>query len=164
MMNRDRGDNPKLTLLPFLIAAMCRALRNWPMLNATFDDKGMTVTRHGSVDMGVATQTENGLMVPVIRGAERMSVSQIAAEILHQTVLSLYYIHLEVFLGPRIHAVLPRLAACPCIMRRAQERLLPPRSTRTLRPFLCRPEFVAPVADAFLMQSLTSRELQPSSV
>ena len=82
MMNRDRGDNPKLTLLPFLIAAMCRALRDWPMLNATFDDQGMTVTRHGSVDMGVATQTENGLMVPVIRGAERMSVWQIAAEIL----------------------------------------------------------------------------------
>jgi len=82
MMNGDRGDNPKLTLLPFLIAAMCRALRDWPMLNATFDDQGMTVTRHGSVDMGVATQTENGLMVPVIRGADRMSVWQIASEIL----------------------------------------------------------------------------------
>ena len=82
MMNRDRGDNPKLTLLPFLIAAMCRALRDWPMLNATFDDQGMTVTRHGSVDMGVATQTDSGLTVPVIRGAERMSVWQIAAEIL----------------------------------------------------------------------------------
>jgi len=82
MMNRDRDDNPKLTLLPFLIAAMCRTLRDWPMLNATFDDDGMIVTRHGSVDMGVATQTENGLMVPVIRGAERMSVWQIAAEIL----------------------------------------------------------------------------------
>jgi len=82
MMNRDRGDNPKLTLLPFLIAAMCRALADWPMLNATFDDQGMTVTRHGSVDMGVATQTENGLMVPVIRGAQSLTVWQIAAEIL----------------------------------------------------------------------------------
>jgi 2-oxoisovalerate dehydrogenase E2 component (dihydrolipoyl transacylase) len=82
MMNRDRGDNPKLTLLPFLITAMAKALADWPMLNATFDDQGMTVTRHGSVDMGVATQTENGLMVPVIRAAERMSVWQIAAEIL----------------------------------------------------------------------------------
>jgi 2-oxoisovalerate dehydrogenase E2 component (dihydrolipoyl transacylase) len=82
MMNRDRGDNPKLTLLPFLIAAMCRALRDWPTLNATFDDQGMTVTRHGSVDMGVATQTENGLMVPVIRGAQSLTVWQIAAEIL----------------------------------------------------------------------------------
>ena len=82
MMNRDRGDNPKLTLLPFLITAMCRALADWPMLNATFDDQAMTVTHHGSVDMGVATQTENGLIVPVIRGAERMSVWQIAGEIL----------------------------------------------------------------------------------
>jgi 2-oxoisovalerate dehydrogenase E2 component (dihydrolipoyl transacylase) len=81
MMNRDRGDNPKLTLLPFLIAAMCRALRDWPMLNATFDHQGMTVTRHGSVDMGVATQTENGLMVPVIRGAQSLTVWQLAAEI-----------------------------------------------------------------------------------
>jgi 2-oxoisovalerate dehydrogenase E2 component (dihydrolipoyl transacylase) len=82
MMNRDRGDNPKLTLLPFLITAMCRALADWPMLNATFDDQGMTVTRHGAVDMGVATQTENGLMVPVMRGADRLSVWEIATEIL----------------------------------------------------------------------------------
>jgi 2-oxoisovalerate dehydrogenase E2 component (dihydrolipoyl transacylase) len=81
MMNRDRGDNPKLTLLPFLVTAMARALADWPMLNATFDDEGMTVTRHGSVDMGIATQTQNGLLVPVIRGAERMSVWQLASEI-----------------------------------------------------------------------------------
>ena len=81
MMNRDRGDNPKLTLLPFLVTAMCRALADWPMLNATFDDQAMTVTRHGSVDMGIATQTGSGLMVPVIRGAEQLSVWQIASEI-----------------------------------------------------------------------------------
>ena len=41
MMNQDRGDNPKLTLLPFLIAAMGKALAAWPMLNATFDDDAM---------------------------------------------------------------------------------------------------------------------------
>jgi 2-oxoisovalerate dehydrogenase E2 component (dihydrolipoyl transacylase) len=81
MMNRDRGSNPKLTVLPFLIAAMCRALADYPMLNATFDDEAMAVTRHGSVDMGIATQTDNGLMVPVIRGAEGLSVWQIASEI-----------------------------------------------------------------------------------
>ncbi|HEU5482189.1 MAG TPA: dihydrolipoamide acetyltransferase family protein [Sphingomicrobium sp.] len=81
MMNRDRGDNPKLTLLPFLVTAMCRALADWPMLNATFDDEAMTVTRHGSVDMGIAAQTDNGLMVPVIRGAEGLSVWQLASEI-----------------------------------------------------------------------------------
>jgi 2-oxoisovalerate dehydrogenase E2 component (dihydrolipoyl transacylase) len=81
MMNRDRGDNPKLTLLPFLVTAMCRALADYPMLNATFDDEAMSVTRHGSIDMGIATQTDNGLMVPVIRGAETLSVWQLASEI-----------------------------------------------------------------------------------
>jgi 2-oxoisovalerate dehydrogenase E2 component (dihydrolipoyl transacylase) len=51
------------------------------MLNATFDDEAMVVTRHGSVGMGIATQTQNGLLVPVIRGAEQMSVWQLATEI-----------------------------------------------------------------------------------
>jgi 2-oxoisovalerate dehydrogenase E2 component (dihydrolipoyl transacylase) len=81
MMNRDRGDNPKLTLLPFLVTAMCRALADYPMLNVSFDDEAMTVTRHGSVDMGIATQTQNGLMVPVIRGAQGLTVWQLASEI-----------------------------------------------------------------------------------
>ena len=81
MMNRDRGDQPKLTLLPFLIAAMGKAVADWPMLNATFDDDGMTVTRHGSVHLGMATQTPGGLMVPVIRDAQAKSVWQLAREI-----------------------------------------------------------------------------------
>lgn len=81
MMNRDRGENPKLTLLPFLITAMSRALADWPMLNATFDDEAMVVTRHGSVHMGMATQTPNGLMVATIRDAQTKSVWQLASEI-----------------------------------------------------------------------------------
>src|SRR6476661_2051794 len=81
MMNRDRGSNPKLTLLPFLITAMSRGLAEWPMLNATFDDEAMVVTRHGSVQMGVATQTANGLMVATIRDAQRRSVWDLASEI-----------------------------------------------------------------------------------
>jgi 2-oxoisovalerate dehydrogenase E2 component (dihydrolipoyl transacylase) len=81
MMNRDRGSNPKLTLLPFLITAMCRALADWPMLNATFDDEALVVTRHGTVHMGVATQTDNGLMVPVLRDAQAKSVWELASEI-----------------------------------------------------------------------------------
>jgi 2-oxoisovalerate dehydrogenase E2 component (dihydrolipoyl transacylase) len=81
MMNRDRGDNPKLTLLPFLITAMSRALADFPMLNATFDDEAMVVTRHGSVHMGVATQTPSGLMVATIRDAQSKSVWQLASEI-----------------------------------------------------------------------------------
>ena len=82
MMNRDRGSNPKLTLLPFLITAMARALPEWPMLNATYDDDANVITRHGSLNLGMATQTPNGLMVPVIRDAQSLSVWQIASEIL----------------------------------------------------------------------------------
>jgi 2-oxoisovalerate dehydrogenase E2 component (dihydrolipoyl transacylase) len=82
MMNRDRGDNPKLTVLPFLITAMAKAVAEWPMLNATFDDDANVVTRHGAVHMGVATQTDGGLMVPVIRNAESMTVWQLAREVL----------------------------------------------------------------------------------
>ena len=82
MMNDDRGSNPKLTVLPFLITALCRGLAEWPMLNATFDDEAMVITRHGSVQMGVATQTPNGLMVATIRDAQSRSVWQLASEIL----------------------------------------------------------------------------------
>jgi 2-oxoisovalerate dehydrogenase E2 component (dihydrolipoyl transacylase) len=82
MMNADRGSNPKLTLLPFLITAMSKALAEWPMLNATFDDEAMMITRHGSVQMGVATQTPNGLMVATIRDAQSRSVWELASEIL----------------------------------------------------------------------------------
>jgi 2-oxoisovalerate dehydrogenase E2 component (dihydrolipoyl transacylase) len=82
MMNADRGSNPKLTLLPYLITAMGRALPEWPMLNATYDDDTNVITRHGSLNLGMATQTPNGLMVPVIRDAQNLSVWQLASEIL----------------------------------------------------------------------------------
>ena len=81
MMNRDRGPNPKLTLLPFLITAMAKALPEWPMLNATFDDDTGVITRYGALNLGMATQTPNGLMVPVIRDAQAKSVWQLANEI-----------------------------------------------------------------------------------
>ncbi len=81
MMNRDRGSNPKLTLLPFLITALTRALADYPMINATYDDEANVITRHGAVHMGMAAQTPNGLMVPVIRDAQGLSVWQLAAEI-----------------------------------------------------------------------------------
>nr|MBA2467432.1 2-oxo acid dehydrogenase subunit E2 [Sphingomonas sp.] len=80
MMNADRGDNPKLTLLPFLITAMGKAIPDWPMLNATYDDEANVITRHGALHLGMATQTPNGLMVPVIRNAHGMSVWQLASE------------------------------------------------------------------------------------
>jgi 2-oxoisovalerate dehydrogenase E2 component (dihydrolipoyl transacylase) len=82
MMNRDRGSNPKLTLLPFLITAMARALPEWPMLNATYDDDANVITRHGALHLGMATQTPNGLMVAVIRDAQNKSVWDLAREAL----------------------------------------------------------------------------------
>jgi 2-oxoisovalerate dehydrogenase E2 component (dihydrolipoyl transacylase) len=81
MMNKDRGDNPKLTLLPFLITAMGKAIASWPMLNATFDDDAMQLTRHGAMHLGMATQTPGGLMVPVIRDAQGKDVWQLARDI-----------------------------------------------------------------------------------
>jgi 2-oxoisovalerate dehydrogenase E2 component (dihydrolipoyl transacylase) len=81
MMNADRGSNPKLTLLPFLITAMARALPGFPMLNATYDDEANVITRHGALNLGMATQTPNGLMVAVIRDAQSKSVWDLAREI-----------------------------------------------------------------------------------
>jgi 2-oxoisovalerate dehydrogenase E2 component (dihydrolipoyl transacylase) len=81
MMNADRGDNPKLTMLPFLITAMARALADFPQINARYDDEANVIHRSGAVHMGMATQTDSGLAVPVIRNAERRDLWDLAAEI-----------------------------------------------------------------------------------
>ena len=80
-LNETRGSRPKLTVLPFLIAAICKALPDFPMINATYDEEAGKVTRHGAVHLGMATQTDAGLIVPVIRDAQDKNVWQLAAEI-----------------------------------------------------------------------------------
>ncbi|KVO72872.1 branched-chain alpha-keto acid dehydrogenase subunit E2 [Burkholderia ubonensis] len=81
-LNRRYGDaRGRLTLLPLLIRAMVIALRDFPQINARFDDEAGVVTRHGAVHMGVATQTDAGLTVPVLRHAEARDVWSISAEI-----------------------------------------------------------------------------------
>ena len=80
-LNANRGQRPKLTLLPLLIVALCRTLPDFPMLNARYDDEAGVVTRHGRVHLGMATQTDAGLMVPVIRDAQDKNVWQLASEI-----------------------------------------------------------------------------------
>ncbi|WP_088184001.1 dihydrolipoamide acetyltransferase family protein [Sphingobium sp. Z007] len=80
-LNAGRGDRPKLTMLPLLIVALCKALPDFPMLNARYDDEAGVVTRHGAVHLGLATQTDAGLMVPVIRDAQDRNVWQLASEI-----------------------------------------------------------------------------------
>ncbi|WP_297845965.1 dihydrolipoamide acetyltransferase family protein [Pseudomonas sp.] len=71
----------KLTLLPFLVRAMVVALRDFPQINARYDDEAQIITRHGAVHVGVATQSDNGLMVPVVRHAETRSLWANAEEI-----------------------------------------------------------------------------------
>jgi 2-oxoisovalerate dehydrogenase E2 component (dihydrolipoyl transacylase) len=82
MMNDDRGPNPKLTLLPFLVTAMCRTLPSFPMLNARYDDEANLIHRSGAVHMGMATQTDSGLSVAVIRDAQDRDLWGLASEIL----------------------------------------------------------------------------------
>ncbi|MES2781489.1 MAG: dihydrolipoamide acetyltransferase family protein [Pseudomonadota bacterium] len=80
-LNDNRGSKPKLTMLPMLIVAICKTIPQFPMINARFDDEAGVVTRHGAVHLGMATQTDAGLMVPVIRDAQDRNIWQLAAEI-----------------------------------------------------------------------------------
>ncbi|MXO73945.1 2-oxo acid dehydrogenase subunit E2 [Altererythrobacter aerius] len=80
-LNAARGERPKLTMLPLLIAAICRTVPEFPMINARYDDDAGVVTRHGAVHLGMATQTDGGLMVPVIRDAQAKNLWQLATEI-----------------------------------------------------------------------------------
>lgn len=84
-LNTARGDaegsRPKLTLLPLLITAICKTVPAFPMINARYDDEANVVTRHGAVHLGMAAQTDAGLMVPVIRDAQAKNLWQLAREI-----------------------------------------------------------------------------------
>ncbi|WP_339466376.1 dihydrolipoamide acetyltransferase family protein [Pseudomonas sp. EA_65y_Pfl2_P74] len=71
----------KLTLLPFLVRALVVALRDFPQMNARYDDEAQVITRLSAVHVGVATQSDVGLMVPVVRHAEARSLWDSAAEI-----------------------------------------------------------------------------------
>ena len=80
-LNALHADRPKLSMLPLLIRAICLALPQFPMINARFDDGAGVVTRYNSVHLGVAVQTEAGLMVPVMRDAQALGPWLLAAEI-----------------------------------------------------------------------------------
>ncbi|WP_414473122.1 dihydrolipoamide acetyltransferase family protein [Microvirga sp. M2] len=76
-----RADRPKLTLLPFLMRAMVKAIAEQPHLNATYDDEAGMVHQHGGVHIGIAMQTGAGLMVPVVRHAEARDLWGCALEL-----------------------------------------------------------------------------------
>jgi 2-oxoisovalerate dehydrogenase E2 component (dihydrolipoyl transacylase) len=76
-----RADQPKLTMLPFLMRALVRVLPAYPQINARFDDEAGVVSRYAGVHIGVATQTSQGLIVPVVKHAESLDVWAAAAEV-----------------------------------------------------------------------------------
>ncbi|TAU44105.1 2-oxo acid dehydrogenase subunit E2 (plasmid) [Rhizobium leguminosarum] len=80
-MNGDRKpDHPKLTVLPFLMRALVKAISEQPDVNATFDDDAGIITRYSAVHIAIATQTPAGLTVPVVRHAEARGIWDCAAE------------------------------------------------------------------------------------
>lgn len=76
------GSRSKLTILPFVMKSIVEAIREQPALNAHFDDEAGVIHQYGGVHIGIATQTPNGLVVPVVRHAEAHSLWDSADEIL----------------------------------------------------------------------------------
>lgn len=85
-LNNSRGENmPKLTLLPFFMRAIVTALEDFPAVNARFDEKGNVLKMFSAVHIGIATQTAAGLMVPVVRDAQRLNIWGAARELARVT-------------------------------------------------------------------------------
>ena len=81
-MNSGKQDrSERLTLLPFLGLALMRALREFPQCNTTYDAERNVLLRHGPVHLGVATQTPDGLKVPVVHNAQNLTIDALSAEI-----------------------------------------------------------------------------------
>jgi 2-oxoisovalerate dehydrogenase E2 component (dihydrolipoyl transacylase) len=70
-----------LTYLPFIVSALVRVLADFPQCNALYDSERGVIMRHSAVHVGIATQTPDGLKVPVVRNAGRLTLWQLAAEI-----------------------------------------------------------------------------------
>ncbi|MEJ5022056.1 dihydrolipoamide acetyltransferase family protein [Ochrobactrum vermis] len=83
--NEKKEGRPRLTLLPFVIRTIVKVVKEQPALNAHFDDEADIIRQFGGVHIGIATQTPNGLIVPVVRHAESMSVFAAATELTRVT-------------------------------------------------------------------------------
>ena len=82
MLNASRDESqPKLTYLPFIMLALSKIMPDHPECNAHYDDQSGVVSRHDAVHIGIATQTERGLYVPVVKHTEAMDAWQAAAEL-----------------------------------------------------------------------------------
>ncbi|MEO0573959.1 MAG: dihydrolipoamide acetyltransferase family protein [Pseudomonadota bacterium] len=88
-LNATRNDDqPKLTFLPLLITALAKTLRQFPQCNATYDADREIVVRHKALHVGIATQTDNGLKVPVIQQAQSKDIWQLANEVTQLSALA----------------------------------------------------------------------------
>ena len=74
-------DRPRLTVLPFLMRAVAVAIRDFPQMNARYDDDNGVINRHAMIHLGVATQTSKGLMVPVVKNAAALDLWESADEV-----------------------------------------------------------------------------------
>ena len=85
-LNSTRAENqPKLTYISFIIQGLIKALKKFPQCNAIYDEEKNVVLRHQAVHVGISTQTEDGLMVPVIKHAEARDVWDTANELIRVT-------------------------------------------------------------------------------
>ena len=81
MLNSSRDENqPKLTYLPFIMLALAKLMPNHPECNGHYDEANGLFRQYGALNIGIATQTDRGLFVPVVKHAEAMDVWQVAAE------------------------------------------------------------------------------------
>ena len=79
--NKKSEDKPKLTVLPFIIRALASTLEDWPQFNARYMDEAGYVSQFSDLNLGIAAQTDNGLIVPVLKQANRLSIWDMAAQI-----------------------------------------------------------------------------------
>ena len=80
-LNGQRDASNRLTILPFLGMALIRALRDFPQCNATYDRDRNVILQHGAVHLGIASQTPDGLKVPVVHNAQAMDLDSLAGGI-----------------------------------------------------------------------------------
>jgi len=80
-LNSAAGGSPALTYLPFIVRGLIRAVARHPQCNARYDASRQVLLQHRAVHVGIAVQTPQGLKVPVIRDAQRLSLHEIDAEI-----------------------------------------------------------------------------------
>lgn len=85
MNGNRRSGQPKLTILPFLMRALVKAVADHPGMNATFDDDKGVVSHYEAVHIGIATQTPSGLTVPVVRHTETLGLWECADEVARVT-------------------------------------------------------------------------------